>query len=81
MKVDDQGIGEHAFTSAALWNVAVQFRDTPANSFPLQEPYYEAGRCAGLAGRADHRTDPSRRRAARGGVDPRPSARALRPTG
>ena len=42
MKVDDQGIGDHAFTSAGLWNVAVQFRDIPANSFPLQEPYYEA---------------------------------------
>ena len=42
MKVDDRGIGEHAFTSAGLWNVAVQFRDIPANSFPLPEPYYEA---------------------------------------
>jgi hypothetical protein len=42
MKVDDQGIGEHAFTSAGLWNVAVQFRDIPANSFPIPEPYYEA---------------------------------------
>jgi protocatechuate 3,4-dioxygenase beta subunit len=42
MKVDDQGIGEHAFTSAGLWNVAVQFRDIPANSFPLAEPFYEA---------------------------------------
>jgi uncharacterized GH25 family protein len=42
MKVDDHGIGEHAFTSAGLWKVTVQFRDIPANSFPLQEPYYEA---------------------------------------
>jgi hypothetical protein len=42
MRVDDQGIGDHTFTSAGLFNVAVQFRDSPANSFPLQEPYYEA---------------------------------------
>ena len=42
MRVDDKGIGAHTFTSACLFNVAVQFRDIPANSFPLQEPYYEA---------------------------------------
>ena len=42
MRVDDRGIGDHEFTSSGLFDVAVQFRDIPANSFPLQEPYYEA---------------------------------------
>ena len=42
MKVDENGIGEHTFTADGLWSVGVQFRDLPANSFPPQEPYYEA---------------------------------------
>ena len=42
MRVDNQGIGDHAFASAGLWNVAVQFRDIPVDSFPLTEPYYKA---------------------------------------
>ncbi len=42
LELDDKGICELAFESVGLSTVVVQFRETPVNSFPIQqEPYHE----------------------------------------
>ena len=43
LRLDDKGVGEHAFYGPGVWSVVVRFRDAELKSFPLyEEPFYEA---------------------------------------
>ncbi len=43
LRLDDKGVGEHAFYGPGVWSVVIRFRDTELKSFPAyEEPFYEA---------------------------------------